>query len=329
MNSTSITTTAPSAGISGAAIGTAAISATLSGGTNSAGGTITFKVVGPQSSAPSGCPTGGTTIDTIPAGGNGRYHPTVGFTPSSAGTYWWYVSYSGDSKNAGSSSACDGTMARTYVYSATSVASVADTSGASSTTSTFTVRPNTTYLLLVYRNSVNGDGINSVSSTGFTPGLNFSSLAAQSFFKVDYQSVYSVTTGAGANGTGSITVSFKKALGVGQVTILDVIALGGNNTGTPIVTTNERLTFGNVASATANMPNAPASGDAGLVFLVGQQDLGSAPPTASPAMTNAFYSHQPGGSAGLYMAAPSQQQEAIPVGAGTSWGTIALEVAHG
>ncbi len=311
---------------------TTAFSASLSGGTNSAGGTITLKVFGPQAAAPATCTSGGTTVGTVPAGGNGRYRFSSGFTPSSPGNYWWYATYSGDSKNAAATSTCGSGMSGTTVYSVTSVASATDTSGASSTTSSFTVQPNTTYLLVAFRNSQNGDGLSSITSSGLNPALStasFTSVAQQNFHNLDYQSVYYVTTGSGASGTGTLTVTFKKALGAGQVTILDLIAVGGNNTASPIVTTNERLTFGNVTTATAGMPSVPASNDASLVFLVADQDLGASAPAASPAMTNPFYSDQASGSAGVYAAAPAQQSEGFPVGSGRNWGTIALEISHG
>src|SRR5262249_17447146 len=51
---------APSSGTAGTAIAGASISASLSGGV-SPSGTVTFKVFGPQSSAPTDC-SGGTTV---------------------------------------------------------------------------------------------------------------------------------------------------------------------------------------------------------------------------------------------------------------------------
>ncbi|MGB9186072.1 MAG: hypothetical protein WCB67_18635 [Solirubrobacteraceae bacterium] len=50
--------------------------------------------------------------------GNGTYNPSAGFTPGSAGTYWWYASYGGDSNNKAASSTCGPSMAETVVAAA-------------------------------------------------------------------------------------------------------------------------------------------------------------------------------------------------------------------
>ena len=48
--------------------------------------------------------------------GNGSYSPSSGFTPSTAGTYWWYASYAGDSNNGASNSGCGSGMIKTVVF---------------------------------------------------------------------------------------------------------------------------------------------------------------------------------------------------------------------
>jgi hypothetical protein len=110
--SPSVSQSAPPSGTAGSAIAASSISADLSGGSNPSG-SITFKVFGPQDSAPSGCSTGGTTVGTASVSGNGTYHPSAGFTPSSAGDYWWFASYGGDSDNDPAASACGASMAET------------------------------------------------------------------------------------------------------------------------------------------------------------------------------------------------------------------------
>jgi alpha-tubulin suppressor-like RCC1 family protein len=91
--------------------------ATVSGG-ESPTGTVTFKVFGPQPTAPTSCASGGTTVGTATVSGNGTFHPSARFTPSSAGDYWWYVSYGGDSNNNPAGSACGASMTKTVVASA-------------------------------------------------------------------------------------------------------------------------------------------------------------------------------------------------------------------
>jgi aldose 1-epimerase len=106
---------APASGTAGTAIAPGSIGASLSGATNDAGGTITYTVFGPQSSAPTDCTTGGTTVGTATVSGSGTYQPSAGYVPPSAGTYYWYASYSGDSGNQPASSGCSAGMTSTVV----------------------------------------------------------------------------------------------------------------------------------------------------------------------------------------------------------------------
>jgi hypothetical protein len=114
---------APGSGTAGTLIDKSSISAVLSGGASPTG-TVTFKVFGPSSTAPTDCTTGGTTVGTASVSGNTTYHPSAGFTPPSAGDYWWYASYGGDSSNNSASSTCGASMAETVVTADTSAPSV-------------------------------------------------------------------------------------------------------------------------------------------------------------------------------------------------------------
>jgi hypothetical protein len=109
---------APATGSAGNAIAASAIKAALSGG-SSPSGTITFKVFGPQASAPSSCTSGGTPLGSATVSGNGTYSPPAAFTPSAAGGYWWYASYSGDAHNRPAVSACGASMPTTLVGTTT------------------------------------------------------------------------------------------------------------------------------------------------------------------------------------------------------------------
>jgi uncharacterized GH25 family protein len=77
--------------------------ATLSGASADAGGTITFSLYGPASSPD----CSGTVVftSTVNVSGNGDYN-SGNFTPTTAGSYYWIASYSGDSNNLPSSGAC-------------------------------------------------------------------------------------------------------------------------------------------------------------------------------------------------------------------------------
>ena len=75
---------------------------------SSAGGTITFYLDGPGA-APSTCPgsPGWAQLGAVIAvTGDATYDPSVGYTPTAPGDYWWYADYSGDADNLGANSAC-------------------------------------------------------------------------------------------------------------------------------------------------------------------------------------------------------------------------------
>jgi hypothetical protein len=79
--------------------------ATLAGATTTAGGTITFKAYGPNDATCASAPA--FTSAAIPVSGNGTYG-SGNFTPSSAGTYRWTASYSGDASNVAVADGCNG-----------------------------------------------------------------------------------------------------------------------------------------------------------------------------------------------------------------------------
>src|SRR5579864_1385851 len=125
-SSPTLAVTAPGAGVSGTAIAAAAVNGVFasSSGAATATGAITFKVFGPQPSAPSTCASGGTTVGSATAAGDGTYHPNAGFTPSQAGNYWWYASYPSDANNNPATSACGPGMAETVIAKAGSAPTI-------------------------------------------------------------------------------------------------------------------------------------------------------------------------------------------------------------
>jgi hypothetical protein len=121
----SLSVSVPSSGTAGNSISAASVSATLSAGASPTG-SLTFKVFGPQSSAPTSCTSGGTTVGSpVTVSGNGISNPSAGFTPPSAGDYWWFASYTGDSNNSPASSSCGASMAETAVQTASKLADLA------------------------------------------------------------------------------------------------------------------------------------------------------------------------------------------------------------
>jgi hypothetical protein len=79
-------------------------SATLSGATSNAGGTITFNLFSPSDATCAGTPA---LTQTVNVSGNGTYNTTnTTFLATAEGTWRWQVIYSGDANNVGSTSAC-------------------------------------------------------------------------------------------------------------------------------------------------------------------------------------------------------------------------------
>lgn len=107
----------PLGGVAGSPISASSISATLAGGSASTGA-IAFTVFGPQFSPPSSCTSGGTTVGAASVNGNGAYQPSVAFTPTAPGEYWWYASYGGDAGDEPAASVWGALMAQTLVAAA-------------------------------------------------------------------------------------------------------------------------------------------------------------------------------------------------------------------
>jgi hypothetical protein len=97
-NCTGLTTNATASVTIGAPISD---TATLSGATANAGGTITFHLFSDDQ-----CVNEiNTGLSPVTVTGNGNYN-SGNFTPTAVGTYYWIASYSGDASNAPSSTAC-------------------------------------------------------------------------------------------------------------------------------------------------------------------------------------------------------------------------------
>lgn len=86
--------------------GSTSDTATLSGATPTAGGTIIFKLFGPNDAFCTGPPI--YTSAAVAVAGNSSYG-SGSFTPTTAGTYRWIATYSGDTKNYGVALTCNGT----------------------------------------------------------------------------------------------------------------------------------------------------------------------------------------------------------------------------
>jgi hypothetical protein len=79
-------------------------SATISGSSSNAGGTITFSLFSPSDASCSGQPA---FTQQVNVSGNGTYNTTnTAFIASATGTWRWLVVYSGDKNNSGTTSTC-------------------------------------------------------------------------------------------------------------------------------------------------------------------------------------------------------------------------------
>lgn len=108
---------APAAGSTG---GTLTPTATLSGA-SSPTGSVSWYVIGPLATAPASCSSGSGGLTwqqvgtNVTVSGNGTYTASAAYAVSTAGTYWWYATYSGDPVNNAVNSGCSATMTHTVV----------------------------------------------------------------------------------------------------------------------------------------------------------------------------------------------------------------------
>jgi hypothetical protein len=111
---------APKAGISGGSINASQISATLSNGSAETG-QLNFFIL-PTPLTPASPCTGASwqSLGAVTVSGDGTYHPAGGYPRAgdpalTAGTYYWYASYTGDPNNKKAASICGASMARMTV----------------------------------------------------------------------------------------------------------------------------------------------------------------------------------------------------------------------
>lgn len=105
--SLSVSTTA-STGTINTPVAGSTLTAALTSSSGTTTGAITYTVYGPSATAPASCTGAGwTQIDTITPNGDGSYNPTMGFTPTSLGTYWYHAVFAADATNNGATSTCN------------------------------------------------------------------------------------------------------------------------------------------------------------------------------------------------------------------------------
>jgi len=188
------------------------------------------------------------------------------------------------------------------------------------TTSSFTLKANTTYIVFAFTESATGDSATFSSTFSGSPVFTPIGAGSLNYNSNDYEFGQWINGGA-TDSTGTITVTFAKAT---HQAYLQVVKLSGNNLAVPIE--QSAYTSGNNTNPyTANLPAPPTAGDQEVVFLSGGEDLGATAPPATPSMVNIVYAHASGGSAGTYANGTATQNTSF-AGSNHHWGTIAVEI---
>ena len=213
----------------------------------------------------------------------------------------------------------------TCAAAATLVASASPppTDGKTVTTTSFTLKANTTYLVFAFTDSNTGDS--ATFSSTFSGSPTFNNIGSGSAVLAGDGNEYEFgrwLNGGASDATGTITVTFVEST---KQAYLHVVQLCGNDTSAPIAQ-NAYATGNNTNPYTANLPAPPLVGtNFDVYFLCGKEDLGGMAPVGTPAVTNYLYEHAGPGSAGTYFKNTPSQNESF-AGANKHWGTIAVEI---
>jgi hypothetical protein len=192
------------------------------------------------------------------------------------------------------------------------------------TSTSFTLKANTTYLVFAFTNSTTGDSMTSITFSGGSPTFNLIGAGSLPLSDGKEYEFGRWLNGGGSNATGTITVTFVKTI---SQAYLQVVELCGNDTSAPITSNNAYATGNNTNPYMANLPAPPLAGtNFDVYFLCAKESLGPTAPVGTPAATNLFYVQGGGGTAGTYFRdTPPSQNESF-AGASHHWGTIAVEI---
>jgi hypothetical protein len=207
------------------------------------------------------------------------------------------------------------------------VATGTASNGKTMTTSSFTLKANTTYLVFAFTESKAGDSA-TFSSTGLgSPTFNNIGSGSLNYNTSDYEFGRWLNGGV-SNATGTITVTFVQT--ISKPAYVQVVELCGNDTSTPIAQNAYASSPGTTATNpyTANLPTPLAPTNFDVYFLDAGDDLGTSAPTGTPAVTNLFYAHGGGTAAGTYFKDPASAFESFNTSPPSNkhWGTIAVEI---
>ncbi len=285
--------------------------------------------------ASSGCVSNSpTTVCTVDTDGNGQATSSTFTAGTNSGSYTVTATAPGSLST---------TFGETNRMTATSVATNTGTSGGSVTTNTFNMTSGHTYVITAFEASnqttapstptltISGSpsSVPLVTTNTFSSGAN----CADAKWCDQWVWWFNATTSSG-----TVRVAFNGGTPpIGSA--VNVIALAGNNTSTPVVSGSTTTASGcgkggtggctnKTSTVTANTANAPATDDITMQILASDDAMGSAP-IWSPATTNLFFVSGATASLDVNVAIPGVRNEstsASPFVNNDDWGTIALEL---
>lgn len=213
------------------------------------------------------------------------------------------------------------TVSAPQTVGATLTTSVANTSaGTTASTSSITTTNGTTYLVLIHRES-NLTTTDTASISG--PFSATSAIGTANNYASKYYVWAFLATGNGASG--AVTVTFNTS-GNNAFTTIDVVALSGNNTATPVAQNVHGAGTSTTATAALTSPSS-LNGQIVVVAVAGQQTI-----TVPSGFTQIDYlkGGQGGGFAsGVYFNPSAQASSSFTLNGSKAWGTITIEINHG
>ena len=201
--------------------------------------------------------------------------------------------------------------------------------GTTVTSSNFTMTSGATYVVAVFERASGNAGTPTLTITGnpTTSAVITNNFGGTSSPNCNSTRCYvdAWSFNANTSGTGSVKVTQAQA----QNLIVDVLALSGNNTTTPIAQSDNSQS-GQGGTVTANLNNAPAAGNTSLDIIGADNTIGTV--NWSAGSTSLFNSSGTSASLGVYVTTPAAQTNTASssgFGSHQDWATIPLEINHG
>jgi hypothetical protein len=197
------------------------------------------------------------------------------------------------------------------------------------TTSLFTLKANTAYLVFAYTKSSAGDSatFTSIGLGGPTFNLIGTGFADYNSPAIDHEFGRWLIGGVSDAGPGTITVTFVNT--INNQAWVHVVELCESDTLDPIAQSAYATSPGNSNTSpyTADLPLPPLqSTNFDVYFVSSNENIGGSPPTPVPAATLLLYDKAGGGSGVTYFRDTPPLQNQQFTAANHHWGTIAVEI---